>query len=157
MFAWSPNNQDFTVTLLSNNSLDKFKDNVQSSFTNYLQTPLLLSPGEWSVGITEVFHNGFINSYQQIDPSPTHDFLYINCDIIEDRIVGDQRVKCLKVIPTSSTKEQMIRFGRIEYYRIGVQHIRGISIIIADQEGQRINFKLSILPTMITLHFTKKH
>lgn len=177
MFAYLPTANDFTITLLSNNSSDKFIDNVQSSFTNYLETALILNPGEWSVGITEVFHNAItptvVREERQIehtdagsliittavlqkeDKLPSHDFLYISCDIIEDRIIGDQRVKCLKVLPTLTGLEQMVRFGRVEYYRVGVSHIRGISIIIADQEGKLINFNKSFLPTMITLHFRR--
>lgn len=169
MFALSPSENEFTITLLSSNSLEKFVENVQSSFTNYLQSSLIFSPGDWCVGVTEIFHNAFIPSFakteinnqeEHIDAIHTsqpipHDLMYINCDIIEDRIIGDQRVKCLKVLPTLSATEQIIRFGRIEYYPVGVCHIRSISIIISDQEGKLINFKKSIVPTMITLHFRK--
>lgn len=181
MYAYSPCN-DFFVTLLSNNSTDRFGDNVQSAFTNYIDPPIILCPGEWTVGITEIFHNAFTikstltgrpqlkhyikksekdeddgdESLVLIMDTPAYEFIYVHSDIIAERNVGDQRVRCLKVTPTHSNPEQMIRFGLPEYYPVNVSHIRSISVEITNQEGERIEFNKSTLPTMITLHFLKR-
>lgn len=163
--------------------MNKYPDNVQSAFTNYIEPPMILAPGEWTVGITEIFHNQVVPSYikklsscqvneidcsheqrtiesligpQQVEMMAAHEFLYIHTDIIADRIVGDQQVKCLKVTPTRINKEEIIRFGRVEYIPVEVSHIRNISIQISDEQGQRIDFSDNLLPTMITLHFKKK-
>lgn len=83
------------------------------------------------------------------------DFIYIHADIISPRIVGDQMVRCLKVMPASGKHQEYIRFGRIEYYPVEIFYIRNISISIVDSESNRINFNRSLLPTMLTLHFRK--
>lgn len=182
MFGYIPPNE-FYITLLSNNSMNRFPKNVQSAFTNYIDPPIILTPGEWYVGITEIFHNKFIPAFQNLpadstvlvnknhvsvasDESlvfspegrsrPAYDMMYIYSDIISERIIGDQQTRCLKVLPTLTKPEQMIRFGRVEYYQVDVNHLRSISIRITDEEGDQIDFKRSVLPTMVTLHFKKK-
>lgn len=184
MYGYTPSSNEFYVTLLSNNSMKRYPQNVQSSFTNYIDPPIILSPGQWFVGITEIFHNKFIPSFHTnmlsdatvvinnenfslpVDKSftfeplervkPSYEFMYIYSDLICERIIGDQRSRCLKVLPTTSKPEQMVRFGRVEYYQVDVNHLRSISLMITDEEGERINFRDSVQPIMITLHFRKK-
>lgn len=83
------------------------------------------------------------------------DFMYIHADIISPRIVGDQTVRCLKVMPAKAKLQEYVKFGRIEYYPVELFHIKSISITILDVESNRINFNHSSLPTMLTLHFKK--
>lgn len=182
----------FNVTLLSNDSINKYPKNVLSSFTNYIDSPLNLY-GSWEVGISEIFYNDFTTtldsfligeltdadlsnkfhtmlSEQFVEVNEVDfttfrntvelknqyaDLMYIHADIISPRIVGDQMVRCLKVMPASGKQQEYIRFGRIEYYPVELFHIRSISIAILDSESNRINFNQSLLPTMITLHFKK--
>lgn len=54
--------QDFYITLLSNDSKDKFT-NTLSHFTNYLEPPLHLQAQQWKVGISEIFYNSYVPSY----------------------------------------------------------------------------------------------
>lgn len=83
------------------------------------------------------------------------DLMYIHTDIITPRIVGDQMVRCLKVLPASGRNQEYVKFGRIEYYSVEPVHVRSISVCILDAEANKINFNYSLLPTMITLHFRK--
>lgn len=170
----------FNITLLSNESINKYPNNVLSSFTNYIDCPLNLY-GSWEVGISEIFYNQFTASYHYYNGSKNledmlegdyvhtvelldkedltdlkfFDLLYIHADIICPRVVGDQMVRCLKVMPASGKQQEYIKFGRIEYYPIELFHIRSISVSILDSESNKINFYKSILPTMLTLHFRK--
>lgn len=171
----------FNITLLSNNSINKYQKNVLSSFTNYIDSPLNLY-GSWEVGISEIFYNGFTPSYYYYDNNDKSedmindryvlvedvlldkedikqhkyfDMFYIHVDIICPRIVGDQMVRCLKVMPASGKEQEYIKFGRIEYYPVELFHIRSISVNILNSESNRISFHQSLLPTMITLHFRK--
>lgn len=169
----------FNITLLSNDSVNKYPRNVLSSFTNYIETPLNLY-GSWEVGISEIFYNDFNVTYSEakemleegfIDTGILEevsnktkntdqnffDMLYIHTDIIYPRVVGDQMVRCLKVMPASGKQQEYKTFGRIEYYPVELFHIRSISVNILDGESNRINFNESLLPTMITLHFRKKY
>lgn len=172
--------QEFFLTLMSNDSVDKYPDNTLSNFTNYLDVPIDLYPKAWKVGISEIFYNPFVPSYLS---GPEHqgildfltkedssrestgflnsagsfmsDFLFIYCDIIELKTVGSQSGKILKVMPVPFYPEKVLRFPHIEYSSIHDSHIRTISIKITNQEGYQTRFKNSILPTMITLHFKK--
>ena len=171
----------FNVTLLSNESINKYPKNVLSSFSNYIECPLNLY-GSWEVGISEIFYNDFTPSYdafekpkemleegfidtgvlenidlkkQTVYNQKFFDMIYIHVDIISPRIVGDQMVRCLKVMPACGKQQEYIKFGRIEYYPVELFHIRSISVIILDAESNRIDFNRSLLPTMITLHFRK--
>lgn len=173
---------EFHITLLSSDSVNKYPDNVLSSFTNYMDRSITLS-GRWEVGITEIFHNKFAPShlFQEVSyisvSTENHenntmqcndiqigsssqdtgwDMFYIHSDIIKPRAVGDQMVRCLKVLPTNSKKEGYHKFGRVEYYPVESTYIRSISIMILDVESNRINFLKNFLPTMITLHFKRK-
>lgn len=144
--------------------MDKYPDNIPSTFTNYIDPPIILPPGEWTVGITEIFVNKIIPSYTlngiQLSEisSPywsVHDFIYVHCDIIAARIVGDQKVKCLKVLPCLTMREQSIRFGQVEYIPVEANHVRNISIKMSSEDGEDTMFYPSFLPTMISLHFKK--
>ena len=174
--------KEFYVTVFSNNSMNKYTNNVLSCFTNYIDSPLGLKEN-WEVGITEMYHNKFISSYKADETcvnlendtaekrlcSYDHnelnkkyksqklmDFMFIHTDIIKPRHVGDQMIRCIKVLPANTLQDDYIKFGRIEYYPIEMSYIRSVSIAILDSESNRINFIQSILPTMITLHFRKK-
>lgn len=172
----------FNLTLLSNDSINKYPNNVLSSFTNYIECPLNLY-GNWEVGLSEIVLNEFTPSYfyydgikkleemiqdryvltvdnllldrEDIKDHKYFDMLYIHTDIICPRIVGDQMVRCLKVTPANGKQQEYIKFGRIEYYPVELFHIRSISISILDSESNRINFHNSLLPTMVTLNFRK--
>lgn len=170
----------FNITLLSNDSINKYPKNVLSCFTNYFESPLNLY-GSWEVGLSEIFYNSFDVTYSDasemlnegyIDTGKLEnitqkskrnvepiffDLLYIHIDIINPRVVGDQMVRCLKVMPACGKQQEYIKFGRIEYYPVELFHIRNISVQILDGESNRIDFNESLLPTMITLHFRKIH
>lgn len=186
----------FFLTLLSNNSVDIYSNNVLSSFSNYLESPLNLY-GSWEVGISEIFYNAFAPTIQIGDPDFARrvqemseqieklkemldneyidtslldssilrattavdmeysEMIYIHTDIIRPRIVGDQLVRCLKILPAKGKQQEYIRFGVIEYYPVELFYIRNISIMLLDSEAKKIDFNRSSLPTLLTLHFRK--
>lgn len=86
---------------------------------------------------------------------PKMDFMFIYCDIIQLRSIGSQRAKILKIIPARSYPETIVRFGHVEYVPIHDAYIRSISIKITNQQGRKMHFLNSTLPTMVTLHFKK--
>lgn len=147
----------FNLTLISSDSLEKYPQNVLSSFINYLEEPLILT-GHWEVGISEVFLGAFESKKSNVNThenSTDFDFMLIYSNIIKARIVGDQNIKCLKVLAIEPEKKNYIKLARIEYYPVEVNEIRNISINILDRESQRISFHASSMPTLVTLHFQK--
>lgn len=181
---------EFFITLLSNDSMQQYRRNTLTQFTNYLEAPLDLRAQHWKVGISEIFYNPFVaghfaketdhvsgehnnpNIYaectqvvemdgtvketcERVNGPPLMDFFYIHCDIIKLRLVGSKCAKVLKVFPAKSNPEQYFRFNNIEYAPLHDDFIRRISIKITNQEGEKIKFVNSELPTMVTLHFKK--
>lgn len=81
-----------------------------------------------------------------------HAFLY--SDIIQPRGVGDKQTKCLKVIPIKNN-ESYIHFEKVDYFPVESNILKDISILITNGAGEKIDFKASMLPTFLTLHFKK--
>lgn len=146
---------EFYITLLSNDSIDKYPENVLSSFVNYMESPLLLQ-GEWLVGLSEIYLNQYKTKDAESIGENQTELLFIYLDIMRPRIVGDQLVRCLKVLPLKPQNDVHIQFGRIEYHPLDTWYIRSIKTAILDNESVRIKFEESSIPTLITLHFKKK-
>lgn len=145
-----PVRDEFYVTLLSNSSMDICYSNTQSRFQNHLKNPITLE-GEWSVGITEFYHNAYDDALK----TPARIMLYIHTDIISPRLVGDQCARIFRVIPTQD-HEECIQFSHIEYMPVmNTCNMSSISIFITNEENQQPNFRDSTIPTMITLHFKR--
>ena len=81
--------------------------------------------------------------------------LFVYTDIMKPRIIGNQATRCLKIIP-SNGKSHNITFDSPEYYPVEQQTLRTLSIQIANDEGQKIDFESSSVPTYCVLHFIKE-
>jgi hypothetical protein len=93
---------------------------------------------------------------QSFEKTPhVNKLMYLYLDIIKPRFLGDQYVRCIRVIPSTSL-EEIIHFNHIEYYPVELKYIESISVLISDDQGEKINFKDSFIPFYCTLHFKKK-
>ena len=81
--------------------------------------------------------------------------MFIYTDIMKPRTIGNQATRCLKIIP-SNGKSQNIIFDMPEYYPIEQQTLRTLSIQIANDVGEKINFEPSNVPTYCVLHFIRE-
>ena len=81
--------------------------------------------------------------------------MFIYTDVMKPRTIGNQATRCLKIIP-SNGKGQNIIFDMPEYYPIEQQTLRTLSIQIANDIGEKINFEPSNIPTYCVLHFIKE-
>lgn len=137
---------NFYVTLLSNNSLMIYEDNVLSAFTNLVNLPTITSKEDWEVGVTELYLNDGSTELPTI--------LFIYSDIIKPRCIGNKNIRCIRVLPY---KGQSIcyDFHNVEYYPLEISIINDISILIANSDGTQYNFQSSTTPNFITLHFRK--
>jgi hypothetical protein len=92
---------------------------------------------------------------QSFEKTPhVNKLMYLYLDIIKPRFLGDQYVRCIRVIPSTSL-EEIIHFNHIEYYPVELKYIESISVLISDEQGEKINFKDSFIPFYCTLHFKK--
>lgn len=139
---------EFSVTLFSNNSMSIYPNNVLSSFSNKLYKPIELNGEGWSVGIVEMYINELIK--------PRHEHCFIYSDIIKERYCGDQYTKCMRVFHLAPKSEKIFKF-KPQYYPIQNNFIDEISILIADEEGEKIDFIASTVPTYVTLNFKKSN
>lgn len=81
-------------------------------------------------------------------------FAFIYCDIIKPRLIGNQCNRCLRIIPRTNVPQHIV-FKNVEYYPVQTNVIQSISILIIDDQGEKMNFSSSSIPTMCTLHFKK--
>lgn len=92
---------------------------------------------------------------QQIDTEKIkcrHIFVYT--DIIRPRAIADTSSRLLRVILDSNLH---IQFNHIEYNPLEKSYIESISILLTDNNGNKINFNNSLTPILITLHFKLKN
>jgi hypothetical protein len=78
--------------------------------------------------------------------------IYLYSDIIKPRILGDMQTRYLRIIPMKKN-EFKFEFKNIEYCPIEQTYIESISILLADGQGNKIEFNDSFFPTYIMLHF----
>lgn len=146
----TPNNE-FYISLLSNNSIDRYKQNTLSSFTNHLASPIDLSTDDWYVGIVEIECN-LTNT--------TNNFIELGCvytDFIKPQFIGNTLTRYLRILPMKNSTRllQSFQFKPIQYCSVDQKYIESISILIANLEGKNIEFKDSKVPTYLLLHFKR--
>lgn len=141
---------NFYITLISNNSLDYYSENTLSCFTNQFNKIYNLN-SDWFVGIAEIFYNKFnTNEFKK-------SLIYVYTDIIKPVQVGFSQVRCLRIFTNPNQNSvQNILFENIYYMPVERNQFENISITLADDIGQKINFENSTKPTMVVLHFIKK-
>ena len=82
--------------------------------------------------------------------------LYIYCDVVEARPVGDCQVPLLRIVPIEGESGQMITktYEHIQYIPLLRKHFKTIEIDIKKDTGESVPFELGKL--VVTLHFRKQ-
>lgn len=147
----TPNN-DFYISLLSNNSMDRYPNNTLSSFTNHLAQPIDLSSDDWQVGIVEFE----CNKAPSVKGLVTLACVYT--DFIKPQLIGNSLTRYLRIVSmkNASINIQIIQFKPVQYCPIDQKYLESISILIANLEGKNIDFDPSTTPTYILLHFKRQ-
>lgn len=83
--------------------------------------------------------------------------LYVYTDVIQPRVVGDTRVRLLRVVPIQGAQGQMVavNFQNIHYVNVLYKEFDTIEIYITDDTGEIVPFESGKL--VVTLHFRPKH
>lgn len=80
-------------------------------------------------------------------------------DIIKPRSIGDTNTRCLYMCPlgtfTDRSKALAYEIDNVQYCPIEKHNISEINILIADENGEQINFEGGVFMTCLVLHFRK--
>ncbi len=82
--------------------------------------------------------------------------LYVYCDLLEPRIVGDAQVPLLRIVPIEGTQGQMITktYENIQYVPVLKKNFRTVELYIMTDTGELVSFNPGKL--VVTLHFRRK-
>lgn len=98
-------------------------------------------------------YEGCVSNYHHMN------YLCIYSDLVEPRIIGDRLSRALYIQPIIDENKwlerQFVEINNVEYYPIEKKEISEISILIADETGEQINFNEDVFNTMVSLHFKK--
>ena len=80
------------------------------------------------------------------------DSIYVYCDVIEPRVVGDSRTPLLHIVPAKRTYGELIArtYENIHYVRVQMKTFQIIEINIRDRTGSKVPFQSEMLN--VTLH-----
>ena len=92
---------------------------------------------------------------QVVDMDPV-DSLYVYCDVVEPRIVGDSLVPLLRIVPPEGKNGETITriYENVHYVRLQQKSFQTIEINIRDRAGVSVPFEQGTLS--VTLHFRQR-
>ena len=90
-----------------------------------------------------------------VDMDPLHS-LYIYCDLIEPRVVGDRMAKLLRVVPVEGRSGDMVTriYENVHYNPLQRKSFETVEIDIRDSLGVKAPFERGTLN--VTLHFRRR-
>lgn len=147
----------FYVTLPSNSSMAFFPENRTSRYMTQLPRTIELT-GEWEVGLAEIhFPLTFENNASDVRVPACQMFVY--CDLLEPRIVGDVHAPLLRVVQACGKRHsiqgesEIITFSPPHYLPLLLTNFRTIEMDIRDHAGRTVPFANGTLT--VTLHFRR--
>ena len=89
-----------------------------------------------------------------VDMDPLHS-LYVYCDLVESRIVGDKLVPLLRVVPVQGSDGDMVTriYENVHYVPLQRKSFDTLEIDIKDSTGEKVPFERGTLN--VTLHFRR--
>ena len=90
-----------------------------------------------------------------VDMDPV-DSLYVYCDVVEPRVVGDSQVPLLRIVPAEGDHGQLVTriYENVHYVRLQRKSFQTIEINIRDRTGNIVPFEQGTLN--VTLHFRQR-
>ena len=84
------------------------------------------------------------------------DSLYIYCDVVEPRVVGDSHVPLLRIVPVEGRHGELVTriYENIHYVRLQQKNFQTIEVNISDRAGNKVPFEQGTLS--VTLHFRQR-
>ena len=90
-----------------------------------------------------------------VDMDPLHS-IYVYCDLLEPRVVGDKMVQLLRIVPVEGDHGNMVTrtYENVHYVPIQLNSFEGVVIDIRDSTGAKVPFERGTLN--VTLHFRRR-
>ena len=84
------------------------------------------------------------------------DSLFVYCDVLEPRVVGDSQVPLLRIIPVEGVNGELVTriYKNVLYVRLQRKTFQTIEINIRDRAGANVPFEAGTLN--VTLHFRQR-
>ena len=109
------------------------------------------------LGMTMVssFASNQLKADSVVDMDPV-DSLYVYCDVVEPRVVGDSQVPLLRIVPAEGDHGQLVTriYENVHYVRLQKKNFQTIEINIRDRTGNIVPFEQGTLN--VTLHFRQR-
>lgn len=90
-----------------------------------------------------------------VDMDPV-DSMYVYCDVVEPRVVGDSQVPLLRIVPVEGKHGDLVTriYENVHYIRLQKKTFRTVEINIRDRTGKKVSFEQGTLN--VTLHFRQR-
>lgn len=139
---------DFSYHAITQKVTLTIRTRIQLKLSPILKLMLGMKESHLSSGTHEGMH--------VVDVNQGFYSLYVYCNIIEPRPVGDSEVPLLRIVPIEGKSGQMITktYEHIQYIPLLQKHLRAIEINIRKDTGENVPFELG--KSVITLHFRKQ-
>ena len=108
------------------------------------------------LGFTQpILHKGVTEATLPVDMDPLHS-IYVYCDLIEPRVVGDRMAQLLRVVPVEGRSGEMVTriYENVHYTPIQRKSFESVEIDIRDSLGKKVPFERGTLN--VTLHFRRR-
>ena len=89
-----------------------------------------------------------------VDMNPL-DSLYVYCDVVEPRVVGDSLTPLLRIVPVEGEHGEIVTriYNNVHYVRVQRKTFQTLEVNIRDRTGKKVPFERGTLN--VTLHFRR--
>jgi hypothetical protein len=128
----------------------KFQVDMTIQTPPHLQKMLGLDSENWTVSAGRMW-----KALEVADLDPI-DSLYLYCDVIEPRVVGDSLVPLLRIVPVEGEHNDLVTriYENVHYVRLQRKSFQTLEINIRDRTGKKVPFERGTLN--VTLHFRQR-
>ena len=151
------------MNLVANSPISFHYDEIKRRVTakvvtrNSLQCAVLLGEAiQRILGFdSSVISAGEIEASSAVDLDPLHS-IYVYCDLIEPRVVGDKMAQLLRVVPVEGGSGQMVTriYENVHYTPLQRKSFETVEIDIRESLGVKVPFERGTLN--VTLHFRRR-
>ena len=108
------------------------------------------------LGLDGEHHQEYAEAGQVIDMNQGFYSLYVYCNLIEPRVVGDSHVPLLRIVPVQGKHTDLVTrfFQKVYYLPLQQKCFETVEIYIRDDTGQKVPFERG--KVVVTLHFRKR-
>ena len=106
--------------------------------------------------LSEYTSRGTWVTSREIDIYQRTNSIFVYCDVVEPRIVGDIMTPLLATVPIEGSHGDYIhkRFEKIHYHPLICKNFSDVQISLRNDQGETIKFKIG--KVVVTLHFRRK-